>query len=258
VFIGDECFGWLDRALESPRDILSVLFIYDWSSALLLSELIEEKMCLRMQEGMAEDQKEIVAKYNDTKNLHDLKDILYLDQRMSNYILTHKEYYMGNFVSVTNPFLDNDILDFMMKIPVSLRLDKRLFKETVTEMFPQLFTIKRAKSADDKKDWGKEFSRCQNEIETLLLSRKSVLDDLIPPEKIIKFMKYELSPKTTLAAKIVSKFKSSRSRISTAFGENKKAPESPKIRQIDRAELLRRILALRSFLNHSIDRQQGI
>jgi asparagine synthase (glutamine-hydrolysing) len=255
VFIGDECFGWVDRALESPRDVLSVLYIYDWSSALLLSELIEEKMCLRMQEGMAEDQKGIVAKFCDTNNLHDLKDILYLDQRMSNYILPHKEYYMGNFVSVTNPFLDNDILDFMMKIPVPLRLDKRLFKETATEMFPQLFTINRAKFAEFKKDWGNEFTRCQKEIETLLLSRKSILDDLIPPEKIIKFM--ENSQKTFLTAKIFSKVKSSRSRIHTAFGI-KGAPERPRVPQMDRAELLRRVLVLRSFLNHSVDRQQGI
>jgi asparagine synthase (glutamine-hydrolysing) len=159
VFIGDECFGWVDRALESPRDVLSVLYIYDWSSALLLSELIEGEMCLRMQDGMAEDQKGIIAKYYDTENLHDLKDILYLDQRLSNYLLPNKEYYMGNFVSVTNPFLDNDILDFIMKIPVPLRLDKRLFKETVTEMFPQLFTINRAKVGEHEKDWGNELSR---------------------------------------------------------------------------------------------------
>jgi hypothetical protein len=231
--------------------------MYDWSSALLLSELIEEEMCLRMKDGLAEDQKGIVAKYYDTENLHDLKDILYLDQRLSNYLLPNKEYYMGNFVSVTNPFLDNDILDFMMKIPIPLRLDKRLFKETVTEMFPQLFTINRAKVGEFQKDWGNEFSRCQKEIESLLLSRKSILDNLIPPEKIIKFMKNELSPKTSLTAKIVSNVKFGRTRIYTAFGI-KGTPQRPKITQLDRAELLRRILALRSFLNHSVDRQHGI
>jgi hypothetical protein len=257
VFLGDQCLGYYDRILESPKDVLSILYIYDWSSALLLSELIKEKVCMHMQEGMAEDQKGIIAKYYDTKNLHDLKDFLYLDQRMSNYLLPHKEYFMGNFVSVTTPFLDNDILDFIMKIPVPLRLGKRLYKETVTEMFPQLFTINRAKSAEYEKDWGNEFSRCQKEIETLLLSRKSILDDLIPPEKIIKFMKNGMSPKTSLTAKIVSKVKSSRSRIYNAFGI-KETPERPRIAQMDRAELLRRVLALRSFLNHSVDRQHGI
>ena len=257
VFIGDECFGWLDRALETPKDVLSVLYIYDRSSALLLSELTDAGTSLPMLQAMEADQESIVSKHAEAKNIHDLKDMLYLDQRLSNYILPNKEYFIGNFASVVNPFLDNDILDFMMKIPVPLRLDKCLFRETVTDMFPQLFSIERAEHAEFVKDWGKEFTRCRAEIASWLNSQRSILDDIIPPDKIIKFMENELSPKTSLITKIGSKVKANLIGLDV-LGKKKAIPEAPKVPQLSRDELLRRILVLRSFLNHSVDRQQGI
>ncbi len=253
VFMGDEIFGWYDCALETHRDVLDELTIHDWSAAPLLSEIIEQEMCLRMQNGIAGDQAAIVAKYHDTKNLHDLIDIIFLDQRLSNYLQSHKEYFMGNFVSVSNPFLDNDILDFMMKIPVSLRLNKNLFKRTVSEMFPQLFAINRAKSTEYFTDWGKEILKCQKEIEALLLSRKSILDELIPPKKIVEFMKNGLSSRTSLIPKGWSKIKSNAFRTVNAFRKIASAPRRPEINKISRVELLRRILVIRSFINNTID-----
>ena len=184
-------------------------------------------------------------------------DLLVLDQLLSNYLLPHKEYFMSDFVTVLNPFLDNDVLDFVMKTPYTLRLKRRLFKETVSEMFPQLFAVKRATQDEFNTDWGKEFSRHQKEIELLLLSQSSILDKFIPPEKIVEFMRNGLSSKTSVTTKTCSKLKSTGFRIVNAFGKYTGTPSRPRTYEISRAELLRRILVIRSFLNKTVDRQEN-
>jgi len=186
-------------------------------------------------------------------NLYDLEGYIHLDQYLSNYLLPNKEYFMGNFVNVENPFLDNDILDFMMKIPVSLRFDRRLYKDTVSQMFPQLFAIKRAKFNEYYTDWGKELFQHQKEIEASLYSQKSILDELIPPENIIKFMRNGLISKTSLMTRGREKVKSNGSRIVKAFEKIIGHSRPPEIKKPSRPEMLRRILVMRSFLNMTVD-----
>jgi asparagine synthetase B (glutamine-hydrolysing) len=253
VFMGDECFGCSPYKLKSHSDVFNVLDLRAGSEVPYLSELMDEGMCQRLGEGIAKDMEEIVANHNESYNLYDLEGYLHLDQYVSNYLLPNKEYFMGNFVFVENPFLDNAILDFMKKIPVSLRLDRRLYKDTVSEMFPQLFTIKRANSTEYYTDWEKEFLKYQKEIESSLLSQKSILDELIPPEKIIKFMRNGLSSKTLLMTRGWSKVKSNGYRVVNAFGKIIGSQRPPKINDTSHAEMLRRILVIRSFLNMTVD-----
>jgi len=92
---------------------------------------------------------------------------------------------------VRNPLLDNDILDFMMTCPTPLRLDHRLYKETVTKMFPDLFKFKRATTSGfSTYSWERAALSVRHpEIEEFVSNQDSPLDEYIPPDVILDLLK---------------------------------------------------------------------
>jgi Asparagine synthase len=48
-------------------------------------------------------------------------------------------YAKGLEVVVRNPFLDNDILDFLTALPSHYRVEKSLYRSTIRRMFPAMF-----------------------------------------------------------------------------------------------------------------------
>jgi hypothetical protein len=75
-----------------------------------------------------------------------------------------------------------------MKLPAELRDSKILYKKTLSEMFPDLFEIKRAHTSGGV-NWRKEFINWQEDIISCFLSQQSKLDNVIPPEIIIDLIK---------------------------------------------------------------------
>jgi asparagine synthase (glutamine-hydrolysing) len=46
-----------------------------------------------------------------------------------------------NFFRYSLPFLDNDLIDFMLQVPPKLRRDKKLYKEILLKKYPELFNF---------------------------------------------------------------------------------------------------------------------
>ena len=142
LFIGDGCFGH-SRSLEPYRDVLDSLEIHNLGTNPVLSEFMEPEMCRHLQEGLEKDRKAIITKYPGINNLHDLHDLLYLDQRLSNYLLPHKEYFMGDFITVSNPFLDNDVLAFRYENPLHIGDSRGVcLKRQFLKCFPSFSLLK--------------------------------------------------------------------------------------------------------------------
>ncbi len=77
------------------------------------------------------------------QDLYDLREYLYLDQRLPR-LLSWREAYAEPCGEVRNPLVDREVLELRQRFPKHLTLGKQLFKDTVTEMFPDLFAIDRA------------------------------------------------------------------------------------------------------------------
>jgi len=255
LFVGDECFGWTDCELNCIIDVLNSVAIYDFNRLSWFQNMLPKGTYDMLCNGLKEDMLQILKRCPTTRDRHDSKDFLYLDQRLNNVILPWREFFAGQFVVVRNPFLDNSILDFMKKIPSHLRCGKRLYKATITEMFPDLFQIERATTASYVPNWGEEFSSQRSAIEAAISSQDSKLDRIIPPEVILRLLggsrtggDNRFSPKklarklarrllkgTFMAEKILSRF----------HNTSKK--------QIDRTAFLKRILVIRLFLSKTDD-----
>jgi len=216
-----------------------------------------------MREGLLADQDPIVHKYPDAQNLHDLENLLHLDQRLPNYACTEREYNPGDFAWLENPYLDNDALDFIKKVPTRLRFSKALYLQTISAMMPELFSIPRSVEDERDPDYVGEFSAHRGQLEQLVNTRPSILDSIVPPERIIDFMRAGLQEKPTdvsttrfLKSLIPHDLKLLIWRIGKMGRENSRASaiRPLHVKHNPRVQVLRRALALRSFLNKTVDR----
>lgn len=120
------------------------------------------------------------------------QDHLYLDQRLSNTLMLWRECFQMPYVRVANPFLDNDVVDVMLGLPVEYRSQKLLYREALSETFPDLFSIPVSPGGWGAPDWAKEIRSNVGQIRDLLRS-PSRLDELIPPSAIIRLLESGLA-----------------------------------------------------------------
>jgi asparagine synthase (glutamine-hydrolysing) len=186
IFVGDECFGWYDVPLNNSTELLNSVRIYGASGIDGLKGIISDKtyldFCIRLDKLTAD----IVDKTTSISNPHDKKDYLYLDQRINHVQMPWRENMLGQVGFVHNPYLDGDILNFMMKIPPEFRKDKSLFKKTISNLLPDLFTIPLANfDWSYIRFWQNEFIRNKKSLVMLVLGTNSRLDNFISKEEIV-------------------------------------------------------------------------
>jgi asparagine synthase (glutamine-hydrolysing) len=185
AFVGDECYGWTDHRLATRQDVFtigiglrapaSVPSYYSYGAH--RHDVIEATL--------QSDIDALDRRYADVSSLHDLKDLLYLDQRLSNMLLPWRERHTGRCVRVANAHIDEDILDFMQGVPTAYRLDKQLFRETARKRFGQFQKVRFARSGGCSNDFLDQlFLRYFDAIDHQLGSTSSMLDDVLPPEVI--------------------------------------------------------------------------
>ena len=189
LFVGDECLGWLDRRLGSYTDVLQAVDIYDFSILSWLEKYIDRGSMRLFSEAVREDIETVIKRCPESDDLHDVKDYLYLDQRMSHVILPWRENFPGRFFTVANPLLDNAILDFIQKVPSTLRRGKRLFKDTVRDMFPDLFRVRRARSSGFASYLEKVLQAQKGDLASLVEQEASPLDAILPKETLMRILR---------------------------------------------------------------------
>jgi hypothetical protein len=245
---GDECFGWTDCELQCNTDVLNSVSIHSFEVLSWLSAVLPKRTYSMLYDGLEEELVDIIKRCPPTRDYHDSKDFLYLDQRLSNHILPWREFFAGQFVNVRNPFLDNSILDFMMKVPSFLRRGKVLYRETITNMFPELFGFARARRSGHEIDWRRQFSAQQSSVESLILTTESKLDKIIPADVVLhllrdrKNMRQGNLPPIVVATKIATKL------LNRAHLGNRITDRLLK-KKVDVVTFLIRILVARSFLS---------
>ena len=189
LFVGDECLGWINRPMASYTDVLQAVAIHDFSHLSWLEQYLDRISMELFSEAVQNDLDAIVRSCPTSDDLHDVKDYLYLDQRLSHVIMPWRENFPGRFFTVANPLLDNAILDFMQKVPSMLRRGKRLFKDTVRDMFPDLLRIKRAQSSSFTSYLDEALQAQKAELIAFVEQETSPLDTLLPQEALIHILR---------------------------------------------------------------------
>ena len=133
---GDECLGWHAGPFDD-RTALQSIGIHPLSDLPAYRTLLNPVQHRRL-EGLADDLLAEILARCPAGGVHDRKDFLYLDQRLT-YYLHPLNAFKTLEVEARRPYLDNDLLDFVTTLPLRYRLDKALFRRTVVGMFPDLF-----------------------------------------------------------------------------------------------------------------------
>lgn len=128
-------------------------------------------------------------------NDRDARDYLFIDQRLPNLQLPWREYHAGRFLTVRNPFLDKDLFEFYMTIPLDLRLNRKLYIHTVETAFPSLFAVPIAAVSRMPFDHLGMFLKNKDRIDEFL-TYESGLDSVIPKESLAHVIERFLRSRT--------------------------------------------------------------
>jgi asparagine synthase (glutamine-hydrolysing) len=140
--------------------------------ALRLPTAVEEVLTVGFRDtvhaGMATDFQEMMTRAAPHADGYEsMRQYITFDQKMINQVLPWRERFAGRFATVRSPWLDRDVLDFMTRVPRYLRADRKLFKDTVTRMFPDVFEKERVQSLN-RPDLRAELIRHAEELRRLL------------------------------------------------------------------------------------------
>ncbi|TKJ40637.1 hypothetical protein CEE37_06645 [candidate division LCP-89 bacterium B3_LCP] len=184
---GDEIFGWKSN-VNSDTSIFHSLDIHEMRNLPRNFKYLLPEFRRKLIEASHEQIQQILSEV-PYKDLHNRKDYLYFNQRLFCYLnpLSHLK---QQAIWMRNPFLDNDIQDFVGKLPTRLRLDKALFKLTVGEMFPQFgrFEIAQQSNLVDWDAYIKKDLRLQNYLKETLLLHENGFDRFLDKGKLEAFL----------------------------------------------------------------------
>jgi len=197
LFVGDTlaqggCDGFLDldEVLVRSMEIQSPAVVPGYYS-------FGDYDCETLHKRMEAELLEFKESLPDYKDIQDVHDYLFIDQRTSNMLLPWREFHAARFVTVANPLLDNAFLDFYCDLPTALRVDKSLHRETIPLMFPELCAIPIAKGGVNNRPIHHQLSTRRKALTSLIDDFDSRLDTLLPPE-LLGFALHDTAQNTAL------------------------------------------------------------
>jgi hypothetical protein len=135
MWIGDECFGWKGDA-TSPGEALDLVGWWNLNMAQRVADWLRPAVKLRIREEISSVRQRLAE---DPRGLspNDLKDTLYFSQRMGNLLNGYHARRL-NVCEQLRPFLDEDLIDFVARLPNALRIDKALAVKLMQRKYPAL------------------------------------------------------------------------------------------------------------------------
>jgi asparagine synthase (glutamine-hydrolysing) len=252
VFNGDGP-GWRVRRLSDSRDVLASLQIYEADVLSWLFCQLPKDSRANFEQGLAEDFEQLcaVASREAHGHWHNAIDFVYLDQRLGTLILPWREACIPPGVAVRSPLLDNDVLDFLMRVPAAARSNRNLYRKTITAMYPQLYRFPRCSTLSNYYlNLAQEFAINVAEVRRLIESQSSRLDSLVPPDLLHRMLDDVVEGKAPSAANSRSPAVGGGilARLSRRF-RNRLLPPRPEVPRMKPSDVLMRLILLRTALS---------
>jgi len=188
VLRGDEAFGlkyFSASTLEGASTVAYLCRLYGLQDLIpIVRETYYNQLCEASDAA-------IDSALNEARDLspNQAKDFFYFSHRLQCYLQT-ASYYKQIELDHRNVLLDDPILDFLTKVPDSMRVDKMLFRQTIIRRYPQLVQFPYAKRSN-LEDWLKLLatdSPVRQYALDELGDRSSGIWEYLDPEALTKMM----------------------------------------------------------------------
>ena len=185
LFVADNPFGMKQRRSEGAKDdILALVNIYPAAGIEWFLSQVPAEQAQTIRDSWEQNLVELRNRVPDYEDPRDAQSFMYLDQRIGNFMTLWRECFQMPYARVFDPYMDNDVLDFVRSVPADMRDGKILYKEAVASAFPDLFRLEGSVGGFGLPTFGDDFRARHQEIKALLDGHPSRLDELIPPEAI--------------------------------------------------------------------------
>ena len=185
LFVADNPFGMKQRRSEGAKDdILGLVNIYPVRGIEWFLSQVPAQQAQTIRDSWEQNLVELRNRVPDYEDPRDSQSFMYLDQRIGNFLTLWRECFQMPFARVFNPYMDNDILDFVRSVPADMKDGKILYKEALTSAFPDLFRLEVSVGGFGLPTFGDDFRAHHQQIKAMLDDHPSRLDELIPPEAI--------------------------------------------------------------------------
>ena len=186
MFFGDEVFGTDDEFLVNKKDVLKSLRIYDFNNLKFMKNFIISNKLSSIEKQSFLFYKKLYKIKNNNLSSFDLKQIYYYKYRVTCVLSRWRDLFYSSYFDYYNPFLDNNIIDFIRNLSFKDRKDRKLFIKTIKNNNKNIFNkIPRAKFPNKISD--KEYySKLVNEIksENYFSSMTSIINRYIDLKKL--------------------------------------------------------------------------
>jgi hypothetical protein len=183
VIAGDESFGWKAGELADEESVLRIIDIHRLANQPLWRTFLKPEVYEQLAEADRASFQRFAAG-SSLANPHDRKDYFYTTERLVRRVLPSRSY-LHTLVALRNPWLDNDVLEFIRRLPVEHRIGKALFSSTVRRMFPRLFSVPLADSTGAYDQASLRLELCQRRDSLSFLSfGTEPIDTLFEPGAI--------------------------------------------------------------------------
>jgi hypothetical protein len=186
LFVGEEFYGGPDAEVSSREELLALVGIVGLHGIGPLSPAVSRRAAAEWEEMIRADLGEVLERLPVGVPLHDLKDLLYLEERARRR-LAWRETFAGECAAPRLPLLDREILELMEGVSTADRRGKRLFREMLLRRYPEAFQSPRAASGSQVsvRRWAERVVRRESDrIRELLTDADSPFDDVITPEEL--------------------------------------------------------------------------
>jgi len=178
IFIGDECFGW-GRTTSSISDALDVLGWFNLDKTHRIADWLKPGVRRSIFSKIELTQNYLVSQSCET-DPNNIKDHLYYTERMGNMLNGYGSRRLW-LIEQARPFLDEDLIEFITKLPIHQRENKSLAWKLIEAKFADLHSIPYSKR-DSVPWWPPQFVRITEKNEALYDFIVSNLTERLNPQ----------------------------------------------------------------------------
>lgn len=184
---GNEIFG-ARRKAYSKKDAMHVAFLDDLSSYPHSFRYIKPHIYRKLSDLGREQMRSLHARCPYPDHV-DRKDYFYITQRNPGY-QTPLSQLKRHVIEERNPFMDNEVMDFISRTPSHLRIWKNLFMSTVRNQVPGFTDIEISRTINlvDWDDRLRRDAKLQSFTRRILLEERNGFDDIFDRKKLEAFL----------------------------------------------------------------------